>query len=310
MHEPVLLDEVIDFLDVKEGGAYIDGTVGSGGHAEAILNKMGEDGFLLGLDRDEDAVGRAKQRLNKYGEKADVVKGNYADIKEISENKGLKRANGVLLDLGVSSEQLDEAARGFSFRFDGPLDMRMDRGKREKAEDLVNGGSRDELADVFRKFGEERKSAVIASAIVRERAKGPITTTGRLAAIIEKAVGGRRGKTHPATRSFQALRIFVNAELEHLLRGLSGGLDVLAEGGRMVVISYHSLEDRIVKNFFREHAGRWQSLQAGGREWHGSMPKVKIITRKPVAATGKELERNSRARSAKLRAAERLKEEG
>jgi len=306
MHEPVLINEVVDFLVVKPGGCYVDGTVGNGGHAGAILEKAGAAGTLLGIDRDMQALERASGVLERYGEKACLEHGNYADMAEIARGKGIKAADGVLIDLGVSSEQLDEGVRGFSFAKDGPLDMRMDRSScGETAADLVNGLSEDELREIISEFGEERMAKQIARLIVRERIKEPVVTTGVLAGIVERAVGGRRGRVHPATRTFQALRIKVNDELGSLARGLPAGLNLLAPGGRMAVISFHSLEDRIVKRFFASHAGRWESLQVGGQKWVGERPVVRIVTRKPVTPSEQEMNRNPRSRSAKLRVGER-----
>jgi 16S rRNA (cytosine1402-N4)-methyltransferase len=317
----VLLNEVLDLLGVKAGGIYVDGTVGSAGHAMAILERIGPHGFLLGIDRDEEAVARARDRLGSGRSVADMgvggrqgrcclVHGNFADMASMAGSQGISHVDGVLLDLGVSSEQLECGDRGFSFRNDGPLDMRMDRGQRLTAADLVNGLSEDGLSVLIRDFGEERWARRIARAVVEERARAPITTTRQLAEIIRRAVGGGRGRIHPATRTFQALRIKVNDELEHVRKGLAAGLNLLAVGGRVAVITFHSLEDRIAKEFFVEHAGRWESLASGGREWRGATPAVSFVTRKPVRPSEEEATVNPRARSAKLRVVERVREAG
>ncbi len=304
-HVPVLVSEVLELLDVKDGGVYVDGTAGSGGHSAAML-KAEEGSFVLAIDRDTEAVERTSKRLDEFGDRVKVVHGNFSEIGEKARANGLDRVDGILLDLGVSSEQLDVGGRGFSIRNDGPLDMRMNMEEDMSAESIVNTADVMELADIFRKYGEERRSMPVARAIVRERKNGPIRTTGQLAELVEKVFGGRRGRIHPATRVFQALRIYVNKELEVLESGLASGLGLLPSGGRFAVISYHSLEDRIVKQFFKKHVGRWESLQAGGSAWVGEEPVVKLVTRKFVKPSSEEIERNSRARSAKLRVAERV----
>ena len=310
MHESVLIREAVELLNVKAGGRYVDGTLGGGGHSRAILEKAGPDGFLLGIDRDESALERAGAKLGELKRQARLVHGNFGDLRNLAEANGAGVVDGILLDIGISSDQLDEGERGFSFMKDGPLDMRMDVSGGCTAADLVNGLPEEELCSIIRDYGEERLARQVARAIVRERAVEPITRTGRLAAIVEKSVGGRRGRVHPATRTFQGLRIRVNGELDELERGLEGGLALLAPGGRMAVISFHSLEDRIVKRFFVRHAGRWESLQAGGRKWIGETPVVSLVTRKPVVATDEETAANPRARSAKLRVAEKVPDDG
>ncbi|MDI6775109.1 MAG: 16S rRNA (cytosine(1402)-N(4))-methyltransferase RsmH [Verrucomicrobiota bacterium] len=308
-HQPVLLDEALDLLNVKPGGTYIDGTVGSGGHAAAILDRAGPGGFVLGIDRDQDALKRAEQTLaGRFGRGTrnyDLARGNYSEMTRLARERGLNRVDGVLLDLGVSSEQLDGAERGFSFDKDGPLDMRMDRAEPLTAADLARDLSEEELARLIRELGEDRRARAIARAIVKERAQAPIRTTAKLAGLVERAIGGRRGRIHPATRTFQALRMRVNRELECLRHGLDAALATLAPGGRLAVIAFHSLEDRTVKRFMADHAGRWESLPAGGRAWRGSAPAARLVTRKPVTPSAGEIERNPRARSAKLRVAER-----
>jgi 16S rRNA (cytosine1402-N4)-methyltransferase len=306
MHVPVLPDEVLELMNIREGGVYIDGTMGSGGHSEAILERIGEKGMLLAIDRDEEALERCGRRLARFGDRCRRVHGNYSDIAGIAKSEGLDEVDGILLDLGVSSDQIDTAGRGFSFMHDGPLDMRMDRSQRRTAADVVNGMSERELVSILRKYGEEHSARKVAAVIVRRRAEKSFETTGDLAEVISDAKGGRRGRTHPATKSFQAIRMEVNGELGGVESGLRGGVELLRSGGRMAVITFHSLEDRIVKRFFAAHEGRWESLAAGGERWEGELPAMKRITRKPVQPAEAESLSNPRARSSKLRVAERI----
>lgn len=306
MHVPVLMNEVLEFLDIREEGVYIDGTMGSGGHSEAILERLGANGLLLAIDRDGDACERCGRKLKRFGNRCIRVRGNYADIKEIAENAGIGKVDGILLDLGVSSDQIDAAERGFSFMRDGPLDMRMDQSSTVTAADVVNDMSENDLKMILWKYGEERSAKRVAAAIVKRRADSSFKTTGDLAEVISEAKGGRRGRKHPATQSFQAIRMEVNRELDGVEQGLSGGVDLLRSGGRMAVITFHSIEDRLVKRCFREHEGCWKSLDAGGERWEGALPPMRRITRKAVKPTAEECESNPRARSSKLRVAERL----
>ena len=306
MHTPVLADEVVRLLDVKEGGTYIDATIGGGGHAELILAKTGPEGRLLGIDKDEEAIKRAKARLERRCQQQCFFEhGNFAEVSAISKRYGLVAVDGVLFDLGVSSDQLETPERGFSFLRDGPLDMRMDASCGQTAADLVNGLSVEELAGVIHRFGEERGARRIARALVDRRRLGAITTTGELAEVVLAVKGGRRGRIHPATRVFQALRIAVNDEIGALAPGIEDGLRCLKTGGRLAVISFHSLEDRIVKRRFREHVGHRVSLEEGGTSLTQMAPAVSAVTRKPVTPTADELKRNPRARTAKLRAVEK-----
>ena len=305
MHRPVLVREMLDLLAVRRGGTYVDGTVGSGGHAAALLEQIGPAGTLIGIDRDSAAIGRATERLQDYPGRCRLVHGNYADMAAIAASMGVDQVDGILLDLGVSSEQLETPERGFSFMDDGPLDMRMDTSDGETAAELVNRLSQAELGELIRCLGEEPMARRIAAAVVRDRSLSPIAGTGRLAATVAGVAGRRRGRIHPATRTFQALRMAVNDEQKHLRAGLAAGLDLLNVGGRMAVISFHSIEDREVKTFFRRHAGRWESLQSGGRKWIGEKPRVTLVTRKPAGPSEQEIADNPRCRSAKLRVAER-----
>jgi 16S rRNA (cytosine1402-N4)-methyltransferase len=305
MHKPVMLQEVVELLGIEPGGLYIDGTLGGGGHTEAILAKSQPGGRVLGVDRDPEALARTAERLSTFGSAAILEKGNFAEMKEIAERRDFRQVDAVLLDLGMSSNQLDSPRRGFSFLRDGPLDMRMDPSQETTAANLVNGMEERRLADLIRELGEEPCARRIAHRIVQERSKSPIETTGRLASMIEE-VCGRRGRTHPATRTFQALRMAVNEEIESLREGLDAALSLVVPGGRIAVITFHSIEDREVKHFFARHAGRWESLPEGGERWIGEEPAVRLVTRKPVAPAEEEVKDNPRARSAKLRVAERL----
>lgn len=295
-HIPVLLKEVMDALAVRSGGRYVDGTLGRAGHTKEIIAR---GGMVFGIDRDEQAI-------REIGEVAGLtaVRGRHGDLKEIANEKGWNEVDGILLDLGVSSPQLDEAGRGFSFLREGPLDMRMDRSWALSAADIVNSESAERLEEIFRELGEEPQSRRIARAIVKEREKRKFETTVEFADFIERVVG-RRGAHHPATRVFQALRMEVNDEIGELERALEGGLEILKSGGRFAVITFESLTDRIVKRFFAKHVGRMVSLQQGGERWEGEEPRMRAVTGKVVVASEEEADLNPRSRSAKLRAAEK-----
>ena len=293
-HIPVLLKETVDALSVKPGGRYVDGTLGRAGHTREIIAR---GGTVLGIDRDDQALEEVRG-LGIAG--LEVAKGNHGDLKRIANEKGWKEVDGILLDLGVSSPQLDEAGRGFSFLREGPLDMRMDRSRGISAADLVNKESAERLEEIFREWGEEPGARRIAKAIAARRG---FETTTELADFIEKTVG-RHGGHHPATRVFQALRMEVNDEMGELQRALEGGMELLKAGGRFAVITFESLTDRVVKRFFAEHVGREVSLQQGGSEWKGSLPRAVAVTRKAVTATVAEIDVNPRSRSAKLRVIE------
>jgi len=290
-------------LDVRVGGRYVDGTLGRAGHAKEILAR---GGVVLGIDRDDQAI-REVEALVAEGaddfKRLTVAKGNHGDIGEIARKNGWKSADGVLLDLGVSSPQLDEAGRGFSFLREGPLDMRMDRSQGLTAADLVNKESAERLEEIFRELGDEPQARRIARAIDRERRPRPFLTTTQLAEFVERLVG-RRGAHHPATRVFQALRMEVNDEMGELRRALEGGLGLLGPGGRFAVITFESLTDRVVKRFFAAHVGKSVSLQQGGARWDGELPMAIPVTKGAVTATEEEKCVNQRARSAKLRAIE------
>ncbi|WP_267224493.1 16S rRNA (cytosine(1402)-N(4))-methyltransferase RsmH [Dyella silvae] len=301
VHIPVMLGEAVEGLAVQAGGRYLDGTFGRGGHARAVLSRLGPEGRLLLMDRDPQAIATAQAEF-AGDPRVSIRHANFSSMAEWDETAG--GLDGILLDLGVSSPQLDEAARGFSFMADAPLDMRMDTTQGESAADFLAHASEKDIADVLWIYGEERFSRKIARAIVEDRAENPITRTGQLAALIERVVGRREPGKHPATRSFQALRIRVNGELDALAQGLQSALELLKVGGRLSIISFHSLEDRAVKLFIRDHSGRVQGSRRG--------PPVAAAPAR-LAAVGKaqfpseaELAVNPRSRSAVLRVAEKL----
>lgn len=306
-HLSVLPDETIRFLEPADGKTYLDGTLGGGGHASLILEKA-PGAFLIGIDRDQAALAAAGARLAVYGERVRLLHGDFADVAEQLSTLGIPALDGFILDLGVSSHQLDTRERGFSFQQDAPLDMRMDTSRGETAADLVNELPEQELERVISEYGEERWAKRIASFIVKDRAESPITTTFRLVDIIKGAVPKAKWdeRIHPATRTFQALRIAVNSELESLERGMRAALDLLKPGGRGVIISFHSLEDRIVKHIFREYAEGCTCPRQFPVCACGKQPRVKVLTSRPVTATQEETDDNPRARSAKLRAVEKL----
>jgi 16S rRNA (cytosine1402-N4)-methyltransferase len=299
-HLPVLLDEAIAWLDPKPGGRYCDATLGAGGHAFAVLERSAPDGRLVGLDRDPAALATAGARLQPFGDRVTLVHARFSEARDVLARLGMTPVDGFLVDLGVSSPQLDRAERGFSFRMDGPLDMRMDPTSGESAAELLRRVDEAELTSIIRDQGEERHAARVARAIIEARRAGPVDTTGRLAAIVARAVPRHEPGKNPATRTFQALRIAVNDELGELERFLAVATDCLRPGGRLVVIAFHSLEDRIVKRRLRALAGR------GGVDAPVDPPQLRLLTKHVVVPGNEERARNPRARSARLRAAERL----
>jgi 16S rRNA (cytosine1402-N4)-methyltransferase len=307
-HTPVMLEKVLQSLRCKPGGIYVDGTLGGGGHARAILENTAPDGLLIGIDRDDDALLESEKRLQPFGQRKILIKGNFADIGEILTNLNIGKVDGILLDLGVSSHQLDTADRGFSFSLDAPLDMRMDQSSRYRAYDLVNLSPEKELRQVIRDYGEEPMAGRIARAILAKRASAPIRTTIELADVVCRAVRrqGVRKKVHPATRTFQAIRIAVNQELSNLSTAMDAGIDQLGQGGRFSIISFHSLEDRIVKETFRSWEGRCQCPPGLPVCQCQREAKLRVLTRKPLRPEAGESETNPRARSARLRTAEKI----
>lgn len=307
VHVPVLLEETVSNLVTEPGGWYVDATAGAGGHAAAILAAAGLDARLLALDRDGEALELARAALAPFGDRAVLERANFSELADVAARHGVRGVRGVLLDLGVSSMQLDRPERGFSFQRDNPLDMRMDDRQELTAALLLKRLPEAELADVLWRYGEERMSRRIAKAVAQARARGAAPeTTAQLAELVSNAKGGRRGHAHPATQTFQALRIAVNGELAALETVLPAALDLLAPGGRLAVISFHSLEDRMVKQFMAAHEGRMESLAKGGSRWSGQLPRARRVVRKAVVAGADETERNPRARSAKLRVLERM----
>jgi 16S rRNA (cytosine1402-N4)-methyltransferase len=298
-HVPVLLNEAVDALQIRPGGRYIDCTVGEGGHVAAVLE---HGGSVLGIDINPKAIEIAQERLRPYGDTAILINNNYADLEQIASAAGFKPAQGILFDLGVSSLQLADACRGFSFQLDAPLDMRFDPHQKLTAATVVNTFSEQDLADIIKRYGEEHRSSNIARSIVANR---PLNTTTQLASVVAKTVG-RRGRIHPATKTFQALRIFVNQELERLKAALKQAVNILEARGRLVVISFHSLEDRLVKEFFNKES---QDCICPPRtpicicNHHASL---KLITRKVIKPSHIEVQTNPRSRSAKMRVAERI----
>lgn len=304
MHLPVLAREVSTFLAPRPGGVYVDATIGGAGHALAIARAITPEGILIGIDRDPAALAAAEERLRGVGVRTILVRGNFADLAAILRDLGFTAVHGVLFDLGLSSPQIDDPARGFSYQKDAPLDMRMDPDQSLTARTLVNEATEEELARIIREYGEERWAGRIAAFIVKRRREGPIETTGQLVEAIKAAIPARarRRGPHPARRTFQALRIAVNDELGALARGLAAAIDHLAPGGRVVVISFHSLEDRIVK---REFAGRARPCRCppGEPVCRCGGPELLILTKRPILPGAAEVAANPRARSAKLRAA-------
>ncbi len=305
-----MANEVLRYLEPHSGGIYLDGTLGGGGHARLILEASTPGGRLVGLDRDAAALAAAQANLAAFGERAILRQGNYADLAVHLDGLGIGPVDGILLDLGVSSHQLDTPARGFSFREDGPLDMRMNPGEGVSAAAVIAEAEVDELKRIFREYGEERWAGKIAREIVSIRSRQPIVTTFQLAELVSRVVPGGRvpQRIHPATRVFQALRIHVNGELDSLRTGLDAGWRRLKVGGRMVVISFHSLEDRMVKQAFRTLATGCICPPRLAVCACGQQPTVRVMTRKAVRADEQEVKHNPRARSAVLRAMEKLSE--
>lgn len=294
-HQPVLLEKAIEYLNCQPQGIYVDGTIGSGGHARLILEKTTPGGKLIGLDWDLRALARARKNLAPFGERVTLINKNFKELGQVLQSLSLKEVNGILVDLGISREQLENGERGFSFQRDGPLDMRMSEEIPVTAQDLVNKLSTAELATIFKRYGEERWAERIAKAIVNFRQKRPISTTGELVKIIKKEIPFPRRRIHPATRIFQALRIAVNEELENLDLFLQQAPQLLCPRGRLVIISFHSLEDRLVKNHFRFLTQKEK----------GKSSSFRLLTPKPVIPSPEEVLANPRARSAKLRALEK-----
>lgn len=307
-HIPILRETVVSLLNPMRGGVFVDGTLGSGGHAEAVLERLPEGGRLYGIDRDGAAIAAASARLARFGEAFTAIRGNFFDMKRLLAAQDVTEVDGILLDLGVSSHQLDTPQRGFSYHEDAPLDMRMDPSAPLSAYDVVNGYPAEDLARIIREYGEERYASRVANAIVREREKAPLNSTVRLAEIVKLALPApaRREAQHPARRTFQALRIEVNGELEGLSAALNDAHDLLRSGGVLAVITFHSLEDRIAKQAFKTFEHPCTCDPHAPVCTCGKTPTAKVLTKKPIVADEAELQQNPRARSAKLRAIQKL----
>ena len=307
-HRSVLLDECIEALSIRPDGVYVDGTAGGAGHSSVIASHLGEGGKLLALDQDETAVRVASERLSRFGERTEVVHTNFCDLAQVCEARGIAHIDGLLLDLGVSSYQLDTAERGFSYRADAPLDMRMDASKPLTAKQIVNEYSEEALRRILFEYGEERFSSRIASNIIRARETAEIKTTGELVEIIKRSVPTHHGDGghHPAMRTFQALRIEVNAELDVIAPAIKSAVSLLNPGGRIAIITFHSLEDRIVKQTFASLASGCTCPKSLPVCVCGNRPKIKLVNKKPILPSEEELKENPRSHSAKLRVAEKL----
>ena len=306
-HQPVLLQETIENLKIKPEGIYVDGTIGGAGHAVEVCKRLSGSGRLIGIDQDADAIEAARSRLIQYKERVTILRGNYCNLTEMLKQEGIQSVDGILLDLGVSSHQLDDAERGFTYREDVPLDMRMDRRQALSAREVVNDYDEKELYRIIRDYGEERYARNIARHICRARQEQPIATTGQLTEIIRASipVKARAAGGHPAKRTFQAIRIEVNRELEVLQDSLEGMIDFLNDGGRICVITFHSLEDRIVKNICRKAENPCTCPPDFPVCVCGKKPKGIIVTRKPVVPSEEEMKTNTRSKSSKLRVFER-----
>ncbi len=306
-HVSVLLHEAVDELQVKPSGIYVDGTLGGGGHSYEICKRLDSEGRLIGIDQDAEALEAAKRRLGEFKDQITLVKSNYERTGEVLKEQGIEKVDGIILDLGVSSYQLDNAERGFSYREDAPLDMRMDREQTMSAKEIVNGYSQEELFRVIREYGEERYAGSIARNICRQREKKVIETTFELVDIIRTSMPAKakNGKGHPAKRTFQAIRMECNRELDVLREALENMVDLLNDGGRLAIITFHSLEDRLVKTSFRRYENPCVCPPDFPICVCGRKSKGKVITRKPRIPSAEETEKNTRAKSAKLRVFEK-----
>jgi 16S rRNA (cytosine1402-N4)-methyltransferase len=306
-HTSVLLEEVLDHLAIRSEGIYVDGTLGGGGHSYHILERLTEGGRLIGIDQDTDAIAAAVERLSAFGDAVTIVHDNYEHIGEVLHDLGIEKVDGILLDLGVSSYQLDNPERGFTYRTDAPLDMRMDRSSALTAKEIVNTYSEEELTRILREYGEERCAARIASNIVKARSKKPLETTGELSAIVRASIPAKMREKggNPDKRTFQAIRIACNRELDVLRDSLDTMIDLLTPGGRLCVITFHSLEDRIVKNAFKRNENPCTCPPEFPVCVCGKKSKGRVVTRKAIAPSAHELEVNRRSASAKLRVFER-----
>lgn len=307
-HTSVLLRETVDGLEIKPDGIYVDATLGGGGHAYEVCSRLSEQGSFIGIDQDADAIAAAASRLESFGEKVTIIRSNYCDMKQRLQEIGVDKVDGIVLDLGVSSYQLDTAERGFTYRVDAPLDMRMDQRQSTTAKDIVNGYSEMELYRIIRDYGEDKFAKNIAKHIVMEREKAPIETTAQLNEVIKRAIPMKFQKNagHPSKRTFQAIRIELNRELDVLKESLDDMIEILNPGGRICIITFHSLEDRIVKSTFRKNENPCTCPSHFPVCVCGNVSKGRVITRKPILPSEEELRDNSRSKSAKLRIFERI----
>ncbi len=306
-HKSVLLDETIESLNIKPNGIYVDGTLGGGGHSYEIAKRLTDGGRLIGIDQDEDAIRAAKERLSEFADRVTIVRDNYCNMPKVLDELGISKVDGILLDIGVSSYQLDEAERGFTYKQDAPLDMRMDQRQEMTAKDIVNGYSEEDLYRIIRDYGEDKFAKNIAKHIVQARQIKPVETTFELDEIIKAAIPMKFRATggHPAKKTFQAIRIELNRELEVLDESIDAMTDLLNDNGRLCIITFHSLEDRIVKTRFRKNENPCTCPPDFPVCVCGKKPKGKVITRKPIVPDEGELEENKRAKSSKLRVFER-----
>ena len=306
-HKSVLLDETIESLNIKPNGIYVDGTLGGGGHSYEIATRLTDGGRLIGIDQDEDAIRAAKERLSEFADRVTIVRDNYCNMPKVLDELGISKVDGILLDIGVSSYQLDEAERGFTYKQDAPLDMRMDQRQEMTAKDIVNGYSEEDLYRIIRDYGEDKFAKNIAKHIVQARQIKPVETTFELDEIIKAAIPMKFRATggHPAKKTFQAIRIELNRELEVLDESIDAMTDLLNDDGRLCIITFHSLEDRIVKTRFRKNENPCTCPPDFPVCVCGKKPKGKVITRKPIVPDEEELEENKRAKSSKLRVFER-----
>lgn len=302
-HVSILLEEVIKELDIKEDGTYVDGTLGGAGHASCVCARLGEKGRFIGIDQDEDAIAASSKRLEQYGDKVTIVRDNYCNIQKVLRELDIDKVDGIVLDLGVSSYQLDAAERGFTYREDVTLDMRMDRRQDKTAKDIINNYSEYDLYRIIRDYGEDKFAKNIAKHIVMNRKNKPIETTFELNEIIKNAIPMKVRKKggHPSKKTYQAIRIELNKELEVLENTLNTMIELLKPGGRICIITFHSLEDRIVKSIFRNNENPCTCPPTFPVCMCGAVPKGKVVTRKPILPSEEEMERNSRSKSAKLR---------
>ena len=307
-HKSVLLDECIEALNIKPDGIYVDGTLGGAGHSREIAKRLGDNGMLIAIDQDEDAIKVASERLSAFGDKVKIVRNNFSNLADVCRELGVQKIDGLLLDIGVSSYQINESSRGFSYMADAPLDMRMDRRSEFSAWNVVNEYSEQELKRVIYEYGEERFAGKIASKIVFARTESPINTTGELVQVVKNAIPAamREGGSHPAKRTFQAIRIEVNKELSVIAPAIRSAVELLNGGGRIAIISFHSLEDRIVKQEFARMTKGCTCPKDFPICVCGNKPKLKLVNAKPILPGAEELAENSRSHSAKLRVAEKL----